>query len=230
MMTALDGKIIGKFLDTEEGQSLFSDYVAIQENYEPQAWICGRTTMEESFAFGEKIEFLDDGKREIPREDYYVNTDADRYMIALDSKGKLRWNENMVPVSDQLKVSSHIVIILSENVSDDYLRYLQDLGISYIFGGKDQINLSLVMKKIKTKLSVETMMVDGGGVLNGSFLAENLIDEVSIVLVPAADGHPETPSLFIQPTKEIKDASRFLLESVEKMAHNGVYLKYKTRR
>ena len=31
-------------------------------------------------------------------------------------------------------------------------------------------------------------MLAGGGIVNGSFLAENLVDELSLVIAPVADG------------------------------------------
>lgn len=229
MMTALDGKIIGNFMETEEAQALFTDYVAIQENYQPQAWICGRTTMAEAFAFGEPIEFENNGLREIPRTDHIVDENAKRYMIALDPKGKLRWTQGTVPVSSQLHVESHIVIILSENVSDDYLRYLQDLGISYLFGGTDTMDLPSVLERVKSKLHAEVMMLDGGGVLNGSFLQDGLVDELSLMLVPAADGHPDTPALFVKPNSDHSFATRFRLDEVKQLDHDGVYLNYKVK-
>ena len=231
MQTALDGKIIGEYMNTPEAETLFSTYVEIQESYEPDAWICGRITMAEAFAFGEAKEFTKESVSVIPRTDFIANNKADRYMIAADPKGKLRWAEHTVPTSFQLKVASHIVVVITEAVADDYLTYLQELGISYIFGGKDNLNFTMVLEKLHNLLDVKKMMIDGGGYLNGAFLNEDLIDELSLVVTPAADGAISTPALFAR--AEVlteKPATSFVLNDVRKLDANGVYLNYSVKR
>ncbi|GAB6930692.1 RibD family protein [Paenibacillus sp. JCM 10914] len=231
MMTSLDGKIIGDYMDTEEAKSLFLKYVEIQESYNPKAWMCGRVTMEESFAFGEKLEFNEGITLSVPRTDFIADAHAKRYVIAVDPKGKLRWTQSTVPTSFQLKVESHIVVVLTEVVPDDYLIYLQELGISYFFGGKEQLDLHEVLRKINTLLGAEEMMLDGGAYLNGTFLNEGLVDELSLVITPAADGDTSTPALFAKPDSLVKQpAARFVLREVQKLESNGIYLNYTINR
>lgn len=231
MQTALDGKIIGDFMNTEEAGTLFKTYVAIQESYQPDAWMCGRITMEEAFAFGEKLEFEKEAVPTIPRTDFIANNSAGRYMIAADPKGKLRWTDSMVPTSFQLKVASHIVVIITEEVPDAYLTYLQNLGISYIFGGREQLNLTKVLEKLAPLLKIQKMMIDGGGYLNGAFLNEGLVDELSLVITPAADGDISTPALFaVADSLPKKPATSFTLNEVRKLEANGVYLNYTTKK
>lgn len=86
--------------------------------------------------------------------------------------------------------------MLTEQVSDAYLAYLKNLGISYIFGGKERLNFSVVVRKLKQLFSIDELMLEGGGVLNGSFLNENLIDELSLVIVPIVDGASNSVTLF----------------------------------
>ncbi|WP_406590100.1 TetR family transcriptional regulator C-terminal domain-containing protein [Bacillus atrophaeus] len=47
---------------------------------------------------------------------------------------------------------------------------------------------TVVVKKLKNLFSIDKLMLEGGGFLNGSFLNEGLIDELSLILVPIADG------------------------------------------
>ncbi|MEK3943912.1 MULTISPECIES: dihydrofolate reductase family protein [Paenibacillus] len=74
-------------------------------------------------------------------------------------------------------------------------------------------------------------MLEGGGVLNGSFLNENLIDELSLVIVPIADGASNSVTLFeMDASLKQQPPANFSLKSVEKLADDGLWLKYVTRR
>ncbi|MFC3746077.1 RibD family protein [Paenibacillus sp. GCM10012306] len=231
MMTSLDGKIDGDYMNTEEAQSLYLKYVEIQESYNPKAWMCGRVTMEGNFAFGEKVEFKGGITLSVPRTDFIADSHAERYVIAVDPKGKLRWTQNTIPTSFQLKVESHIVVVITEDVADEYLTYLRDLGISYIFGGKEQLDLHEVLRKIHTLLGAQEMMLDGGAYLNGTFLNEGLVDELSLLITPTADGDTSTQALFAKPDSLVKQpAARFILREVQKLESNGIYLNYTINR
>lgn len=69
-------------------------------------------------------------------------------------------------------------------------------------------------------------MLEGGGVLNGSFLNEGLIDELSLVLVPIVDGSSNSLTLF--ESSESKPVN-FILKSIEKLDDGGVWMKYITK-
>ncbi len=68
--------------------------------------------------------------------------------------------------------------------------------MSYIFAGKDAIDLRAVPEILNRELGVETLLVEGGGTANGEFLRAGLIDEISMALCPAIDGASGAPSLF----------------------------------
>lgn len=71
-------------------------------------------------------------------------------------------------------------------------------------------------------------MLEGGGKINGSFLAANLIDELSILVAPIADGSIGTPSLFDADDRRAP-ARNLKLMSMEKRAGDMVWLRYKVR-
>jgi riboflavin biosynthesis pyrimidine reductase len=73
-------------------------------------------------------------------------------------------------------------------------------------------------------------MLEGGGVLNGSFLNEDLIDELSLVLVPIADGSSNSLTLFETSSQlQKKKPVNFILKAIEKLADGGVWMKYVTK-
>ena len=74
-------------------------------------------------------------------------------------------------------------------------------------------------------------MLEGGGFLNGSFLNEGLIDELSLVLVPLADGASNSLTLFetsshLKKTKPVN----FHLKTIEKLDDGGLWMRYVTKK
>lgn len=169
----------------------FKGGITLERPFGFKAWMCGRVTMEEHFTFGHKLDLKQDHISTIPRTDYIANKDAKSYAVAADPSGKLGWT----------------VEVLTEQVSDAYLAYLKNLGISYIFGGKDRLNFTVVVEKLKNLFSIDELMLEGGGFLNGSVT----LFETSSVLT---NQHPVN----------------FFLKEVEKLDDGGLWLKYVTKR
>src|SRR4051812_21017316 len=126
MMPSVDGRLRTDRWDVPE--SGHKEYERTADSYNADAWVCGRKTMEE-FADGHWK-----GKRgrtsRGPREDFIVpRSRGERYAISLDSGGKLAWTENTVE-------DDPLIEVVGEDVSDSYLEFLRERGISYLFGGK----------------------------------------------------------------------------------------------
>lgn len=229
MLTSLDGKIIGDYLKTERAAHFSEIYEKIHERYGCKAWMCGRVTMEEHFTLGHQLDLQHEGIS-IPRTDYVANKDAKSYAIAVDPSGKLGWTENSIEPWNEGRTEDHIIEILTEQVSDAYLAHLKKIGISYIFGGKERLDFAVVVKKLKQLFSIDQVILEGGGVINGSFLNEGLIDELSLILVPIADGASNSLTLF--ETSHLltnQHPVNFFLKEVEKLDDGGLWLKYVTK-
>lgn len=231
MLTSLDGKVIGDYMKVERAAYFTDEYEKIHGRYGCKAWICGRVTMEEHFTFGHKLDLAQDSIPTIPRMDYVAKNDAKTYVIAVDPSGKLGWTENSIAPWNEHRSEDHIIEVLTEQVSDAYLGHLKKIGISYIFGGKERLNFSLVVEKLKKLFSIDKLMLEGGGFLNGSFLNEGLIDELSLVLVPIADAASNSVTLFetssyLNKTQPVN----FFLKDIEKLDDGGLWMKYVTKR
>ncbi|TKH10579.1 RibD family protein [Peribacillus simplex] len=225
MLTSLDGKIIGDYLEEERTQYFIDEYEKIHERYGCKAWMCGRITMEENFTFGHKLDLTHENISSIPRTDYVATTDAKTYAIAVDPSGKLGWTKNYISEWSENRTEDHIIEVLTELVSDAYLAYLQKIGISYIFGGKEQLDFMIVVQKLKKLFSIDKIMLKGGGVLNGAFLNEGLIDELSLILVPIADGSTNSLTLFefSSPLPKTRPVN-FHLKEIEKLDDGGLWM------
>lgn len=91
MMTSLDGKIMGNYMDTPEGEAagnVFYDIAFGEKSYyKHQGWLSGRVTTDDNFTFYEKPE-LDETAPAVPEGDF-VAKKTDMYYVSVDPSGKL---------------------------------------------------------------------------------------------------------------------------------------------
>ncbi len=71
--------------------------------------------------------------------------------------------------------------------------------IPYIFAGKDKIDIDLALFKLKNIFGCETLLLEGGSILNGYFQRADAIDELSLVVAPIVAGNQDKP-LFMKST------------------------------
>ena len=227
MLTSLDGKIMGNFMDTPEGEAageVFYD-IAFGKNpyYKHQGWLSGRVTTDDNFTFYEKP-ILDENAELVPEGDFIAKPNESMYYVSVDPSGKLGWKSCDLIYED---THAHVLEVLTDKASNSYKAFLRKLGISYIIAGKDSLNYEIALDKLKNLFGIETLMLGGGGVLNWSFLQAGMCDEVSVVIAPAADGSSETPSLF--DTKEGLSDDRplsFELQNAEIKDKGTLWLRY----
>ena len=208
MTTTMDGKINGSFLELESVRPINDFYYQCHRQFKTDAFLCGRVTMQESFT-GEDFPDLTafDGQT-FPREDFVAKADAPFYAVALDPKGKLNWSADHITDEDSGYDNAHIIEILTENVSDAYLGFLRSKGISYLFAGKDAVDLPLAMEKLTALFSIKSLLLEGGGVTALGFAAADLIDEVSFLMAPVT-GEPDAMGLFGPDDENVPYAPEF---------------------
>lgn len=112
-------------------------------------------------------------------------------------------------------------------MSSEYLNYLQKMGVSYLFVGKDSINCKLLAEKLYSLFGINRLMVAGGGTVNWSFLREGLIDELSLVIAPVADGNRTAVSIFERmDSVSFNKPIAFRLKEVKPMEGDTLWLRY----
>ena len=111
--------------------------------------------------------------------------------IILDSNGTLK-NDSRI-----IKTCKHVptIIVVSEIISKSNLNRLQKLSVEIIVCGKNLVNITKLLS-ILSKRGIKTILLEGGGTLNRSFLKKNLIDEMIIALTPYVLGTRNTIDLF----------------------------------
>lgn len=105
---------------------------------------------------------------------------------------------------------------------------LRRLNISYILAGENELDHALVLHKLATLFGMERVMIGGGGVLNWSFVQQGLVDEVSLLVAPVADGSPDAPSLFTarEPFSKVIPRS-FSLMDAKPLQDGTAWLRYR---
>jgi 2,5-diamino-6-(ribosylamino)-4(3H)-pyrimidinone 5'-phosphate reductase len=216
MLPSVDGRIV---LRDWQVKNATREYERTAATFAADGWIIGRISME-PYAGKARVPARKGGGR-IAREDFVATHEATSYAIAIDPSGKLTWRAADID-------GEHVITILTEAVSDNYLAFLQRKGVSYLFGGKSRIDLPTVLGKLRARFGIRRLLLEGGGKINGSFLAADVIDELSILLAPAADGSSGTPSLF-----DVDDPPtpprRLKLISMERRPGDIVWLRYRVR-
>lgn len=217
MATSIDGRTVTD--RWPDSAAVRREYELIHNSYEADAWMCGRITMQP--LAGAARSNADVSREYVgpPRDDHIAPGAHESFAVAIDPSGRLKWNENNID-------GDHVVAVLSERVSDEYLASLRDRGVSYLFAGKRDVDLAVALEKIRTSLGIRTLMLEGGGRINGAMLAAGLIDELSILVSPVADGRVGTPALFDVDADQVTPR-RLMLEAVERRAENFLWLRYR---
>lgn len=226
MLTSLDGKIMGNYMDAPEcgpaGEVFYDIAFGKERTYQHQGWLSGRVTTDDNFTLYRKPE-LDEGAAPVPEGDFAAKQ-TDMYYVSIDPSGKLGWESDTLTYED---TSAHVLEVLTGRASNAYKAFLRKLGISYIIAGEEELDYNLAMSKLKTMFGIETLMLGGGGVLNWSFIQAGMCDEVSLVIAPCADGSTETQTLFqVREGLSTDKAVGFTLKSADVLEGDAVWLRY----
>ena len=227
IVSSVDGKIDGDWFGMEEIRPALAESNRIRENYQCSAVLYGSVTMAETYAEG-FVKNLPHANITFSREDYIAHSEVDSYFVAIDPQGSIAYADKYIEKRGRPKV--HVVEVLLESVSDDYLAYLRDLDISYIFAGKESLDAVLCLEKLYCLFEIKKLMICGGGIVDYTFLQAGLIDELSLVIVPLTDGATDVATVFDRsPFVPITQAIPFKLLEVKMLPGDGVWLRYQPK-
>lgn len=219
MFGSVDGRIKQNIWGLKDHHKYFEETAA---QIKADAWLVGRVTMEEFSS--KKVHLLSKGKVTIPKEDFVAPKVSKTYAVVIDPSGKCYWDTNMVS-------TEQVIEVLTQKVSSKYLEHLRSKNVSYIFGGKKELDLELVLTKLNKLFGIKRVRIDGGGHVNGSFLKAGLIDEFSLVLAPIADGTIGAPTVFeAEKGYGKRKATHFKLNSVKRIYNDFLWIRYQTIR
>lgn len=229
MHTLLNGKIDGIANPTSVGmrsQRLYFDLFLGENRYydKHRGWLSGRSTSE-AIMGGPRELSLPEPTAPVPDGDFIADPDAQMHYFAVDGSGQLAWDQNSFSYFD---AEVHIVELISAKVGDAYKAHLRSIGVSYLIAGEEQLDMAEAVRKIGEIYGMEELILGGGANLNWSMITDGLCDEISLVLMPIADGENHTNSLFEANDKYSAPAPiAFSLENVEALEDGSVWLRYR---
>lgn len=216
MMTSVDGRIDCAMTSQLLG---VSDYYSTLNALNTPTTVSGRVTAELEMA--EPGVFVAKDNTPLNKESYSKKANAKGYDIVVDTDGKLLWN-------NASGMEKPYLIITSEQVSKEYLNYLDEQNISWIACGKEKIDLARACETLADTFGVKRMSIVGGPAINTAFLNAGLLDEISILIGAGIDGRMEMPSVFDGRDMNYP-LTHLALSDVEKFDSGAVWLRYKTK-
>lgn len=219
MMTSIDGKVTGDFLYGEKGTNSSESYYEINRRIKGDAFSCGRITMEGSFTNGYKPDLSSFKDADVSYEDY-VAMKHSYYAVSFDRLGNVGWKENIIRDSDEGYDNCHIIEVLTEKTSAEKLAYYKSIGVSYIFAGKDDIDINTALSKLHNLFGIKKLLLEGGSIINGAFLKAGCVDELSLIVTPVIADKDDKPLFY---DSSVTD---FEFVSSEKMPDDSLWIRY----
>ena len=217
MMSPLDGRLaVSQWSGNAAEDERVAEYGRVQDELDAQAWLVGRVTMEE-FAKGKPHEPADPGSP--PRPHHFAKRDAAMYGIGLDPSGKLHFDSADVD-------GAHPVVLLGRGVPDSHLAELVADGVSYVVSDSPEIDLAATLDLLGRELGIRRLLLEGGGATNGRFLRAGLVDEISLLLFPAIDGHSGGAAIFEAGPDGVGADLKLTLTACDAQANGVVRLRY----
>jgi len=218
MASSLDGRILPSRWRPQY-KELANPYESLHEKLGGQAWLVGRVTGQE---FAKRQNYPELTAAAPPREGWFATREADNFAVVLDAHGKIAWGRKDIG-------GDPIVVVLTEQASDAHLAGLRADGVSYFFAGAREIDLTHAVETLRRDLGVDRLLLEGGGHINGAFLRAGLINEISLILLPAVDGAHGGTSLFDSGedgTQSRAPVRHISLRSSEALDGSALWLRY----
>lgn len=151
----------------------------------------GRTTTQ-MYSKQPEIDYTQYKNMEVPRGDNIVKNADGHYCLIYDREGKCNWDTSESSMND---VTMQIVEVVTKKAPKEYLAHLRKIGVSYMIVENEESMIRDSLVKLKEVYGVEKLVLTGGAAINGGFLKEDMIDELSIVVLPYVDGSSEHKAL-----------------------------------
>lgn len=214
MMTSVDGRIDCPMTAQLRG---VEDYGKTLDALDVPTTVSGRVTAELELAAPGT--FKANSTDIYGQEGFSKQADAAGYEVVVDRQGKLLWQ-------DAGGMRKPYLIITSEQVTKEYLQYLDEQHISWIACGKDRIDLARALEILAAEFHVERMGIVGGPAINTGFLDAGLLDEVSILMGAGIDGRAGMPAVF-DGLNHDHSVIHLKLIDVKKFDSDAVWIRYK---
>lgn len=114
------------------------------------------------------------------------------YRIVVDSNLSIPIDSNIIIFQPQIYST---IICTTENVSEEKIKKFEAKNVKVIKSGKgEHVDLNHLMVML-SNISIKSILLEGGGNLNWSFIKNDLVDEIRLTIAPWIVGGKEATSL-----------------------------------
>ncbi len=218
MYVSIDGKIDGPF-ESQEAVQPSGEYYDTEIFRLSRANANGIATVRMYAAKGIPNQDEYDGSS-LSYEDWVPNDfHAATYEISFDRYGKAGWTQNHFDYGGK---KSRVIEVLTKQATKSYLAFLQSMEIPYLICGEKDLDLTVALQKLRKYFGLETIALCGGATINGAFLKEHLVDEISLVIAPIVSGDNDIQSAFNTMGEFVNEQFRF--KSLKKLPDGGIHV------
>ena len=224
MVASIDGRLRyqrwSKPASGIDADTLDGHYEKTANRFKADGWMVGRQTAQNM-----TDEAVPTKPTRIPgklRGTHVANRKGRPLAVTVDPHGKVHYGGDNIE-------GDHVIAILGEQVSDEYLAELREDGVSYLFAGKDGQDMPAAMEILAKTFGIKTLLLEGGGKICGAFLKAGLIDEISVLIYPGIDGLAGVPSIFEyagKPDEKPAEGQSLRHLATETLAGGMVWIRY----
>ena len=120
---------------------------------------------------------------------------------------------------------AQVIIFTTSRTEPIQVDFLRHQGVLVFVIGEQQVDLALAMEKL-VEVGVQSLLVEGGGILIESLLRLQLIDEINIFVAPLIFGGATAPTYVNGPGLNLDEAVRLQLIAINRLGDGGILLKY----
>ncbi len=221
MSSSLDGKLHpSRWTLTPDGErrELGAMFEKIHDALGGEAWIIGRVTAQE---MSKAAAHPPAPVPPVERPLHVATRDAKSFGIVLDPSGRTHFSGPAIG-------GDHVIALLGQAIGDAHLAELKADGVSYIVAEGPEIDLAAMLETLNRAFGIKRLLLEGGGAVNGSFLAAGLVDEVNVLVGPAFDGDNSQQGIATYPGG-LAGKCELSFQSATPIAHGMVHLRYTVR-
>ena len=218
MLSSIDGRLHPRrYTESPDGdrKQWSAAYEAVHDALAADAWMVGRVTMAEMSKAGPHAP---PAPHAVERP-IHVARKSSSYAVALDRSGKLHFDGGDIG-------GDHVVVVLGADIPDSHLAKLAADGVSYIVAGESEIDIATALETLGSTFGIRTLLLEGGGGINGTLLAAGVVDELSVLVTPALDGGESVQGIVMAGAEGLSGQVRLSLSTADVIDHGIVHLRY----
>jgi 2,5-diamino-6-(ribosylamino)-4(3H)-pyrimidinone 5'-phosphate reductase len=149
---------------------------------------------------------------------------SNQQLIVIDSGGKIN---NWSVIKKQAWWNDKPIVLCSSETSPDYLKRLEENNIKYIITGDNKIDIKEALKIVEKEYKIKTLRIDSGGRLLGQMLRKNLVNEITVLIIPQMTGGIIPNNIFIaDDLKNINEVISLKLKECRTINEQYVLINY----